>query len=157
MTAKSASGATRGEGKTGPGTAEMGARENTQPLGGALGGSLNTFFPFSQKTAGISNKERGSRIRVWIPETGRLHLDWQNQNLIVNSHDQPKTLTVSTYSITQPSHGPLRSHGKINDMLYCCEVQRSVKMINGVKRLKNNKSTKVDCSCWIARRRIDGR
>lgn len=70
MTAKSASGATRGEGKTGPGTAEMGARENTQPLGGAPGGSFNTFFPFSQKTAGISNKKEEVGSECGFPRLG---------------------------------------------------------------------------------------
>lgn len=70
MTAKTAPGATRGEGKTGPGTAEMGTRENIQPPGGASGGSLATFFPFSRQIAGISNKKEEAESKCVFPRLG---------------------------------------------------------------------------------------
>ena len=57
MTGKTGAGATRGEGKTEPGTAEMGAEENIATPGDESGRSVTTFFLLSRQAAGISNKK----------------------------------------------------------------------------------------------------
>lgn len=71
-------GATRGEGKPGPGTAEvngkqmMDAREKIQSLGGASGRCLKTFFPFSRQIAGIlNNKKEDVGFECGFPKTER--------------------------------------------------------------------------------------